>query len=295
MRYSNRKFARLYKPSTLDPYNPLKRRTPYKSERDTPYKRVKPRPYNASSSQRSSGRRSSYRPIRHNFRSTKEKYSPIPKTKPSSERWIPPRKGPAYRIEFPQYESRPDTEALLKKLERDFDERLEEEMLERMDQDFSRFWNETLREHGIAAYEDEDVVRDKLLRRLDPAKWQEEHKDDFLEISEEDVDNAKNVELSREEEHADFISSEQEPGQQVSEVAEIPETDTDQAPEAVEHDIVTAFHNHETWPPPEEQPPDSAELLEFDLATDPLMQSDIETLIEEVEAEEEVEAVENGY
>jgi hypothetical protein len=150
-------------------------------------------------------------------------------------------------VELSPYKPELDTDAILKLLENKFDEKLEEEILERAEREFQIQRTEMLREHGLKEYEHDLEDISKTTENEAGAKIEAEHLSDS------------------------GIADESE------------------------HDIVSDFHNHEAGLPPEEQFPASPELLEFELATDPLIRSDIEALLKEAEPEEDAEAVESGY
>jgi len=275
-----------------------KSRDPYRSRVRALYRRLlnrykPPRPLGGG---RGYSPRSAYRPTAERYHSTAE-YRPQTKERVRSEVLV--RRESSPRVEFPAYRPEPDVEQLLKKLEKRFDEKLHERVLEIMEREFDETRAEALHRYGLPEHAQDEDVRMKIERLQDPEKWEEQKKEHFVEITEDMAENgqeAKQVEKKQDE-----------PQENTTEAKVEDESSTEPQPEVLEADIQTEANSSieeaelqnapepvdsvaENLPePPLESTVASAETAEpigAELLEDPILMADIELLYDELEAEE---------
>jgi hypothetical protein len=111
------------------------------------------------------------------------------------------RREPSRRIEFPAYKPEPDVEQLLKQLEKGFDERLHERILELMEKEFQENWRDMLERYGLPEDASDEDVRMKIERLQDPEKWEEQKKEHFVEVTEDMVEDEQEAKQAERKQH----------------------------------------------------------------------------------------------
>jgi hypothetical protein len=297
---------------------------PYKALRDL-YRRLGKNRYRPT--RPVGGGSGGYRPQSAN-RPNMHRYSPSTqveyKVRPSESRrsQVILRSGPVTRINFPRYRPEPDIEGLLRQLEKRFDEKLHERILEMMEREFDETRAELFSRYGLAESALDEDLQQKLERLQDPEKWEQQKKEQFVEISEsmaekdadpkppeqnqepvestaESVDEAS-IEPSQDVEKAEVWMSRAELEATQNAPTRVIEKVDDDLYEVVETEPVKSSPPAETdssseaavEPLPLEHavepiaaPIEPAQLIEATL-DNPLFMSDIEALYNELEAEE---------
>jgi hypothetical protein len=284
---------------------------PYRSQAGIHYRRLLDRYKQPRSAGGSGGHRSSskYRPNVVRYHSGSGYKS---KAKEGTRSQVIVRREPSPHIEFPEYKPRPDIEVLLKELEKRFDERLHERVLEMMETESVEARAEVLHRYDLPDTATDEDLREKIDRLTDLEKWKQ-HKGHFIEhppdVPENGPDTLKGSEKNTPENTVEadpeqlgvpsqraLLETMEEAAPQIQESVNISEVELPSVSELAHAEVET--------PPPEHtsesivaSSDQAAEPIEATMLEDRLLIADIEALYNELETEqqESEEEVEPSY
>jgi len=261
-----------------------RRRDPYRSLTRDLYSRLLNRykPLRSLGGSGGGGSRSTYRP-------SVERYHPAAEYKPKTQERAPSqgmaRRESSPRVELPAYKPEPDIEQLLKDLEKRFDARLHERVLEMMEKQFDETRAEVLRRYTLPESALDEDVQAKIEQLQDPEDQRKEH---MLEIS-QDVVNRDNSSLEQEQtqpmesqpEALDESSFESMPEMEKRDTQTLVDVNEVVDPEGIVESVDIPER------PPEEamEPPDSVGEIAKMVVEDPVLALDLEPeMLADIEA-----------
>jgi hypothetical protein len=226
------------------------------------------------------------------------------KAKEDTRSQVITRREPSPRIEFPEYRpDHPDVEVLLKELEKRFDERLHERVLEMMEKEFVEARAEILRRYDLPDTATDEDLRERIdkLSDSEKSKQQKEH---FIEHPPDVAENGPDI-IRGSEKNAPESTVEADPEQMntpsqsslLETIEAAPQLrESDNVSEVESPSISELAHAEVETPSPEHtsesrvaSPDRAAEPIEVAMLEDRLLLSDIEALYNELETEQESE------
>jgi hypothetical protein len=199
------------------------------------------------------------------------------------------RREPSPRVEFPEYRpDQPDVEVLLKELEKRFDEKLFERVLEIMEKEFDRTQAETFDRHDLS----ESTSDENLQERLEPLEKQEKASQQSEMSQDQPIETIPRTGAADEIVSEGRLMVEDESG------SEDRVEDRDSPRDSGALEIVAENLPLENATESAAESNQAAEPIEATLLEDPLLKADIEALYDELDAEQlepEEESTEPSY
>lgn len=266
-------------------------RTPYRASTADLYRRMLNR-YRSIRPTRGGGGSYSRRPNRP----TLEKYHPTPpeykpKTRDTTTSQL--RRESHTPVESPTYRPETDIESLLTELEKRFEDRLHQRVLEMMEKEFGEARTEPSNRYNLPESSPDNEPQEKVQQLTGPERWQEQTEETPVETREEKARYANEAsDRNQDENLTENTNASESAPEPSSEVVDEPNIETQESISATEPEpsepLELPDSNHTSIEHPQEATvtPDQATEPIDSLLDNPLLTGDIEALYNELQLDE---------
>ena len=230
------------------------------------------------------------RPILEKYHPTTPEYKPKTRDTTSSQL----RRESHTHVETPAYRPEPDIDSLLTELEKRFDQRLHQRVLEMMEKEFDESRTDLFNRYNLPETSPDKELQEKIQQLTGQERWQEQTEESSVETREEKARYTNEVSDRNQDEHlTENTNASESMPESASEIVDEANIETQESISVTEPGLAEPLElpdsNHTSIEHPQEatvSPDQATEPIEGSLLDNPLLIADIEALYNELELDE---------